>query len=75
MTITEEDIPDEETKTEEDQGNEDKSKIDEDNPKTMTEEMEDVYDRKFSSVYFKTIINDQKYELWGIKSSTQFTML
>ena len=43
--------------------------------KILVEQIDNITQHAFSSIYFQEIINDQKQTFWGIKSSTQFTPL
>jgi len=46
-----------------------------DDHKILVEQMDNITEHAFSSIYFQEMINEQKRSLWGIKSSTQFTSL
>jgi hypothetical protein len=47
----------------------------EDDRKILIEQMDNITQHAFSSIYFQEMVNDQKHTFWGIKSSTQFTPL
>ena len=48
---------------------------DEDDRKILVEQMDNITQHAFSSIYFQEMVNDQKHTFWGIKSSSQFTSL
>ena len=48
---------------------------DNDDRKILVEQMDNITQHAFSSIYFQEMINDKKRTFWGIKSSTQFTPL
>ena len=58
-------------KTEDDKTEEE----DDDNSKILIEQMDNITQHAFSSIYFQEMVNDKKHIFWGIKSSTQFTPL
>ena len=66
-----------EVKEHEDEAKEDEDEDDDedDDRKILIEQMDNITQHAFSSIYFQEMVNDQKHTFWGIKSSTQFTPL
>jgi len=60
----------EETK---DEGEETKDEGDDDD--IMLDEMDEITDKVFSSIYFHEMVNETRESFWGIKSNIQFTSL
>ena len=41
----------------------------------MLNEMDEITDKVFSSIYFHEMVNETMESFWGIKSNIQFTSL
>ena len=66
-----EETPEPETKDEETPEPETKDEDDD----IMLNEMDEITDKVFSSIYFHEIVNETRESFWGIKSNIQFTSL
>ena len=66
-----EETPEQETKDEETPEPETKDEDDD----IMLNEMDEITDKVFSSIYFHEIVNETRESFWGIKSNIQFTSL
>jgi len=71
-----EETPEQETKDEEtpEQETKDEETKDEDDD-IMLNEMDEITDKVFSSIYFHEMVNETRESFWGIKSNIQFTSL
>ena len=74
-TLSIEEDEDEAKEDEEDEDEEDEEDEEVDNSKMLVEQVNNITQHAFSSIYFQEMVNDQKHTFWGIKSSTQFTPL
>ena len=76
---TKEEDEDKEEETKEEQEDEDKEEEamedQEEGNHTLLDQMNNISEKKFSSVYFHEMVNEEKQSFWGVKSNIQFTTL
>ena len=71
----EEEDAEEEDAEEEDAGDEDDAEEEDAGDDIMLDEMDEITDKIFSSIYFHDTVNETRESFWGIKSNIQFTSL